>query len=86
MLINDIILQCIMFVFLQDANGGIWRLDLSFSHTSNAPEKLFTYHAGTISGFDMSPVTHLVASTGVDSKYELLHMDCFVIPPFFMLA
>ena len=55
---------------------------MSFSHTSNAPEKLFTYHAGTISGFDMSPVTHLVASTGVDSKYELLHMHCFVIPPF----
>jgi len=31
----------------------------------------------------MSPVTHLVASTGVDSKYELLLMHCFVIPPFF---
>ena len=52
----------------QDANGGIWRLDLSFSHTSDAPEKLFTYHAGAISGVDSSPVTHVVCTTGLDSK------------------
>eukprot|EP00105_Crassostrea_gigas_P043284 XP_019927432.1 PREDICTED: cilia- and flagella-associated protein 44-like isoform X1 [Crassostrea gigas] len=52
--------------YAQDANGGIWKLDLTFSHTSQAPDKLFTYHAGAITGCDVSPLTHLVATTGVD--------------------
>ena len=57
-------------IFFQDANGGIWRLDLSFSHTSDAPQKLFTYHAGSISGIDTSPVSHVIASIGMDSKFD----------------
>ncbi|XP_062616211.1 cilia- and flagella-associated protein 44-like [Saccostrea cucullata] len=52
--------------YAQDANGGIWKLDLTFSHTSQAPDKLFSYHAGAITGCDVSPLTHLVATTGVD--------------------
>ena len=52
----------------QDANGGIWKLDLSFSHTSSAPEKMFTYHAGSIACCDTSPASHIVASTGADRK------------------
>ncbi|XP_048773099.2 cilia- and flagella-associated protein 44-like isoform X2 [Ostrea edulis] len=52
--------------YAQDANGGIWKLDLTFSHTSQAPDKLFTYHAGAITGCDVSPLTHIVATTGVD--------------------
>ncbi|KAK3770719.1 hypothetical protein RRG08_037905 [Elysia crispata] len=52
--------------YAQDANGGIWRLDLSFSHTSQAPEKLFTFHAGSISGCVSSPLTHLAVSAGLD--------------------
>ncbi|XP_060551905.1 LOW QUALITY PROTEIN: cilia- and flagella-associated protein 44-like [Ruditapes philippinarum] len=52
--------------YAQDANGGIWKLDLSFSHTSMAPEKMFTYHAGTINACDVSPVSQLVATTGAD--------------------
>ncbi|XP_069115004.1 cilia- and flagella-associated protein 44-like isoform X2 [Argopecten irradians] len=54
------------FWYAQDANGGIWKLDLSFSHTSLAPEKMFTYHAGAILGCDTSPVSHIVATTGQD--------------------
>ncbi|XP_021372219.1 cilia- and flagella-associated protein 44-like isoform X2 [Mizuhopecten yessoensis] len=54
------------FWFAQDANGGIWKLDLSFSHTSLAPEKMFTYHAGAILGCDTSPISHIVATTGHD--------------------
>ncbi|XP_052060229.1 cilia- and flagella-associated protein 44-like isoform X9 [Mytilus californianus] len=57
--------------YAQDANGGIWKLDLSFSHTSSAPEKMFTYHAGAILGCDISPESHLVASTGVDQTVRL---------------
>ncbi|KAK3107710.1 hypothetical protein FSP39_020546 [Pinctada imbricata] len=73
---QDVSLKCIIksvdtesevtFWYAQDANGGIWRLDLSFSHTSQAPEKLFTYHAGAITGCDVSPLSHLVATTGND--------------------
>ncbi|CAG2237888.1 CFAP44 [Mytilus edulis] len=57
--------------YAQDASGGIWKLDLSFSHTSPAPEKMFTYHAGAILGCDISPESHLVASTGVDQTVRL---------------
>ncbi|KAK6963908.1 cilia- and flagella-associated protein 44 [Biomphalaria glabrata] len=63
--------------YAQDANGGIWRLDLSFSHTSQAPEKLFTFHAGPISSCVTSPLTHLVVSTGLDSTvrvYDYIQM------------
>ncbi|XP_059142623.1 cilia- and flagella-associated protein 44-like isoform X2 [Physella acuta] len=63
--------------YAQDANGGIWRLDLSFSHTSQAPEKLFTYHAGPISGCVTSPVSHIVVSTGLDKTvrvYDYIQM------------
>ncbi|XP_052805423.1 cilia- and flagella-associated protein 44-like isoform X2 [Mya arenaria] len=57
--------------YAQDAHGGIWRLDLSFSHTSSAPEKLFTFHAGMISGCDVSPVSQLAATTGHDSTVRV---------------
>lgn len=57
---------------LQDANGGIWKLDLSFSFTSAAPEKLFSFHAGPILHCAASPMSHLVATIGVDSKLAML--------------
>ncbi|PIK49063.1 hypothetical protein BSL78_14078 [Apostichopus japonicus] len=52
--------------YAQDANGGIWRLDLSFSHTMETPEKLFSFHSGVISQVASSPVSQLVASAGLD--------------------
>ncbi|XP_076438307.1 cilia- and flagella-associated protein 44-like isoform X2 [Babylonia areolata] len=57
--------------YAQDAKGGIWKLDLSFSHTSQAPEKLMTYHAGPIVGCVTSPFTHLVASIGTDHSVRV---------------
>ncbi|KAK7105366.1 cilia- and flagella-associated protein 44-like [Littorina saxatilis] len=57
--------------YAQDAKGGIWKLDLSFSHTSMAPEKLMSYHAGPIMGCVTSPVTHLAASIGVDHSVRV---------------
>lgn len=50
--------------FAQDANGGIWKLDLSFSHTTKPPEKLYSYTAGLITGTVCSPTTHLLAVAG----------------------
>jgi hypothetical protein len=51
----------------QDANGAIWKLDLSFSFTSQEPDKLMKYHAGQINGCSASPVSDLVATIGQDS-------------------
>ncbi|XP_019642802.1 PREDICTED: cilia- and flagella-associated protein 44-like isoform X3 [Branchiostoma belcheri] len=57
--------------YAQDANGGIWKLDLSFSHTTKAPEQLYHYHAGKISGLSASPNTHLFATIGSDSRVHV---------------
>merc|ERR1712136_198632 len=50
--------------YAQDSNGGIWKLDLSFSHTTKPPEKLCSFVAGGITGVGTSPRSHLVAVTG----------------------
>ena len=44
-------------------------MDLSFSFTSQTPERLMSYHAGTITGCSGCPTTHLVATIGIDSMY-----------------
>ena len=46
-------------------------MDLSFSHTSAAPERLMYYHAGAITGCSTSPVSHLVATTGADKTVRV---------------
>jgi hypothetical protein len=38
------------------------------SFQSHTPERMFSYHAGLITGMDTSPVAHFVATTGVDRK------------------
>lgn len=40
----------------------------SFLLQSHAPERMYSYHAGPITGLDTSPVAHFVATTGVDRK------------------
>ncbi|GAB1602868.1 cilia- and flagella-associated protein 44-like [Argonauta hians] len=61
--------------YAQDANGGIWELDLTFSHTSRAPKKLFSFHSGSIKAMDCSPVANLVATTGVDQTIRIFDID-----------
>ena len=46
-------------------------MDLSFAHTTKGPQKIFSYHAGTITGAGVSPVTHLLATTGVDKSVRI---------------
>ena len=46
-------------------------MDLSFSHTSAAPERLMYYHAGAIAGCSTSPVSHLVATAGADKTVRI---------------
>ncbi|XP_014776510.1 cilia- and flagella-associated protein 44, partial [Octopus bimaculoides] len=67
--------QDTMLWYAQDANGGIWELDLTFSHTSRAPKKLFSFHAGSIKAIDCSPVANLLATTGVDHTIRIFDID-----------
>ncbi|XP_056155837.1 cilia- and flagella-associated protein 44 [Lampris incognitus] len=57
--------------FAQDSNGGIWKLDLSFSNTTQDPECLFSFHAGGIQGMDVSRVSHLMATTALDRSVKV---------------
>ncbi|KAK6486478.1 cilia- and flagella-associated protein 44-like [Huso huso] len=57
--------------FAQDANGGIWKLDLSFSNITQDPECLFSFHSGKIQGMDVSLTTHLMATTALDRSVKI---------------
>lgn len=54
--------------FIQDASGGIWKLDLSFQFTSLQPERFMYYHSGPIFSCGASPVSQLVATVGDDCR------------------
>ncbi|XP_041693955.1 cilia- and flagella-associated protein 44 isoform X1 [Coregonus clupeaformis] len=57
--------------FAQDSNGGIWKLDLSFSNITQDPECLFSFHAGVIQGMDVSSTSHLMATTALDRSVRI---------------
>ncbi|XP_064878214.1 cilia- and flagella-associated protein 44 [Oncorhynchus nerka] len=57
--------------FAQDSNGGIWKLDLSFSNITQDPECLFSFHAGVIQGMDVSSTSHLMATTTLDRSVRI---------------
>ncbi|KAJ8375455.1 hypothetical protein SKAU_G00060350 [Synaphobranchus kaupii] len=57
--------------FAQDANGTIWKLDLSFSNMTHDPERLFTFHAGAIQAMDVSKTSHLMATTALDRSVRI---------------
>ncbi|XP_067108345.1 LOW QUALITY PROTEIN: cilia- and flagella-associated protein 44 [Osmerus mordax] len=57
--------------FAQDSNGGIWKLDLSFSNITQEPECLFSFHAGVIQGMDVSTTSHLMATTTLDRSVRI---------------
>ncbi|XP_071995060.1 cilia- and flagella-associated protein 44 isoform X2 [Engystomops pustulosus] len=57
--------------FAQDAGGGIWKLDLSFSNITQDPECLFSFHSGKIQALDASPSTYLMATTSLDRSLRI---------------
>ncbi|XP_010628403.1 cilia- and flagella-associated protein 44 isoform X1 [Fukomys damarensis] len=59
------------FWLAQDANGAIWKLDLSFSNITQDPECLFSFHRGAIEALAVSPVTYLMATTALDCSVRI---------------
>ncbi|XP_066555153.1 cilia- and flagella-associated protein 44 [Amia ocellicauda] len=57
--------------FAQDASGAIWKLDLSFTNTTQDPECLFSFHAGGIQSMDTSTTSHLMATTALDKSVRV---------------
>ena len=55
----------------QDARGGVWRVDLSHSHTVAEPVKLLSCQAGDIRGLAACPTAHYVAAAGVDGSIRV---------------
>ncbi|XP_074157296.1 LOW QUALITY PROTEIN: cilia- and flagella-associated protein 44 [Sminthopsis crassicaudata] len=70
--------------YAQDANGAIWKLDLSFSNITQDPKRLLSFHTGPIAAMVVSPFTYLMATTSQDctirifdfaAKLYLTHME-----------
>ncbi|KAH8872741.1 Cilia- and flagella-associated protein [Schistosoma japonicum] len=64
-----------------DADGALWKLDLSFSHTSLAPECLEEFHANDIVDCVTSPLTYCAATVGLDGKvciYDIVQKKILV--------
>ncbi|KAB0397557.1 hypothetical protein E2I00_006112, partial [Balaenoptera physalus] len=59
------------FWLSQDSNGAIWKLDLSFSNITQDPECLFSFHSGAIEALAVSPLTYLMATTGLDCNESM---------------
>ncbi|KAG8430441.1 hypothetical protein GDO86_020595 [Hymenochirus boettgeri] len=57
--------------FAQDSNGGIWKLDLSFTNITQDPECLYSFHSGNIRALDASPSTYLMATTSLDCSVRI---------------
>lgn len=57
--------------YVQDSNGGIWRLDLSFNAASDPPKQLFTFHSGSINGIEACSLAHLFATTADDGSVKV---------------
>ncbi|CAH8858209.1 unnamed protein product [Trichobilharzia szidati] len=67
--------------YAQDSDGAIWKLDLSFSHTSLAPELLDEFHANDIVDCVTSPLTYCAATVGLDGKvciYDIVQKQVIV--------
>ena len=56
---------------IQDSNGGIWKVDLAQSMTTKAPECLFKYQSGEITGVAACPIGHFAASVSTDGSVRV---------------
>ncbi|XP_046662828.1 cilia- and flagella-associated protein 44-like [Homalodisca vitripennis] len=69
--------------FGQDADGGIWSLNLS--PEGNAPERLFTCHSGAVADIAPSPIGYYVASLGSNGClliHDIVQMELLITKRF----
>ncbi|KAG5450601.1 Cilia- and flagella-associated protein 44 [Clonorchis sinensis] len=57
--------------YAQDGDGALWKLDLSFTHTSLAPESLVKFHSGAIMDCVTSPFAYTTATIGLDGRVSI---------------
>ncbi|XP_077441864.1 cilia- and flagella-associated protein 44-like isoform X2 [Vanacampus margaritifer] len=57
--------------FVQDSNGAIWKVDLSFTYSTPDPVCLYSSHAGPIKGLDVSKNSYLMATTALDRSVRV---------------
>ena len=62
------------FWYIQDAGGGIWRVDLSFSLTMRKPEKILQCHAGGVTCLATNPTQSILISGGVDGRISAYNL------------
>nr|KAG5692673.1 hypothetical protein BaRGS_028473 [Batillaria attramentaria] len=65
--------ECLWYA--QDARGKIWEVDLSFSNRAPDPRPIIDAHGGPVVGCATSPISHLVATAGVDKTVRMF--ECF---------
>lgn len=70
----------------QDANGGIWKLDLNLkSSLRQPPEQLLICHAGPVMDMAASPVDEHLATLGKDGRlfiYNYLEKKLLLVKRF----
>ncbi|XP_023287600.1 uncharacterized protein LOC105700070 isoform X2 [Orussus abietinus] len=57
--------------YAQDANGGLWLIDLCTLQTPEAPKKILTCHAGPITDMDVADWGPFVATCGTDGRLHI---------------
>jgi WD40 repeat protein len=54
--------------FAQDADGGLWRVDLAHAPTTRPPVKIETHHSGRVAGAGVCPIANVAATAGEDGR------------------
>lgn len=57
--------------YAQDETGAIWKADLARSDTARPPSCMADFHSGSVAAVDVSPVSHIAATIGVDGTVKL---------------
>ncbi|KAI6658873.1 Cilia- and flagella-associated protein 44-like [Oopsacas minuta] len=60
---------------VQDNKGSIWRVDLQVSHTHKPPERLYTFHSGSITGLAVSLNSLHAVTCGLDGRVRLYDIE-----------
>lgn len=57
--------------YVQDKNGGVWKVDIAHSMSTKQPQQVMSFHAGPVVGVATCPVAHFVATAGEDGSLKV---------------